>query len=93
MVGISVVDPDPDRVGSESFCRIRIGISIQGMPIRIWPIWIDTVPVPVPINFMHTYFLQKKFNMRFRILLIMTHLPMMRKVKKIVNWHCREKKY
>jgi hypothetical protein len=29
----SVVDPDPDRVGSASFCRI--GIGIQGMLIRI----------------------------------------------------------
>jgi hypothetical protein len=31
-VGI-LLDPDPDRVGSASFCRIRIGF--QGMPIRI----------------------------------------------------------
>ncbi len=33
----SVVDPDPDaeRVGSALFCLIRIGIGIQGMPIRI----------------------------------------------------------
>jgi hypothetical protein len=27
------VDPDPNRVGSTSFCRIQIGI--QGMQIRI----------------------------------------------------------
>jgi hypothetical protein len=26
---------DPDRVGSASFCRIRIEFGIQGMPIRI----------------------------------------------------------
>ncbi len=32
----SVVDPDPDRVGSASFCRI--GIGIQGMLIRVRPI-------------------------------------------------------
>jgi hypothetical protein len=30
---ISVVDPDSDRVVSTSYCRI--GIGIQGMPIRI----------------------------------------------------------
>ncbi len=27
--------PEPDRVGSASFCRIRIEIGIQGKPIRI----------------------------------------------------------
>ncbi len=31
----TVVDPDPRRVGSASFCRMRTGIGIQGMPIRI----------------------------------------------------------
>jgi hypothetical protein len=30
------VDPDPDPVGSALFCRIRIGIGIEGLPIRIW---------------------------------------------------------
>jgi hypothetical protein len=30
-----VVDLDPDRVGSASFCRIQTGIGIQVMPIRI----------------------------------------------------------
>jgi hypothetical protein len=29
------VDPDWDQVESPSFYRIRIGIGIQGMPIRI----------------------------------------------------------
>jgi hypothetical protein len=27
--------PDTDPVGSASFCRVGIGIRIQGMPIRI----------------------------------------------------------
>ena len=36
---ISVVAPD--RVGSASFCRIRIGI--QRMPILIWPIGMGRV--------------------------------------------------
>jgi hypothetical protein len=34
----SDVDPDTDRVGTASFCRIRIGI--KGMPIQIRPIQI-----------------------------------------------------
>ncbi len=36
---------DPDRVRSASFCRTRIGIGIQGMPIRIRPNRIDLAKV------------------------------------------------
>jgi hypothetical protein len=34
---------DPDRMGSTSFSWIWIRISIQGMQIRIWPIWFGII--------------------------------------------------
>ncbi len=64
---ISVVDADPYRVGSASFCRIRIP------PIRIG--------VPNTCIF---YFLHENFNMLFKILKIMAHLPL-----KIKEKHCK----
>jgi hypothetical protein len=45
-----VVDPDPDSdlVGSAEFCRIRVGVGIQAMPIR---------KIQIGINSRHMYFI------------------------------------
>jgi hypothetical protein len=43
----TVVDPDL-VVGSASFCRIRIGIGIQGMPIRIRQTRFVAVSIQIP---------------------------------------------
>ncbi len=60
------------RIGSDPhiFCRIRISIGIQGMPIRIRLI---------DINSNQVYFLlcHENFNMLSEILKIITHLPLM----------------
>ncbi len=73
---------DPDGVRSAYFCRIRIGIGIQGMPIRIQPI--DT-------NSNQVYFLlcHENFNMLSKILKIMTPLQLMWKEIFLIC-HCCE---
>jgi hypothetical protein len=51
---------DPDRVGSASFCRVRTGIVIQGMPIRIRTIRIG---INSHANTYIFFFLQENFKM------------------------------
>ncbi len=65
LLRISILGPsycssvnEPDRVGSASFCRILIGIGIQGIPIRI---------LSVPDVF---FTFSRKFNMLSKILKI-----------------------
>jgi hypothetical protein len=71
----SVVDPDPDadRVGSATFCRI--GIGIQGLLIRIGII---------SKNVYFCKLFHENFNRLSKILKIMTPLPLMEKEK-----HCK----
>jgi hypothetical protein len=59
---------DPDRVGSASFFRIRIGFGIQGMPIRIG---INAWHMKKLINY---NFFPQNFNMMVKILRIMPSL-------------------
>jgi hypothetical protein len=61
----SVVDPDPDRVGSTSFCRI--GIGIQGMLIRIRPIQANEKDEKLN-------FFPQNLSMLSKLLKMMTHL-------------------
>jgi hypothetical protein len=75
-INVKDSDPEPDRVGSASFCRIRIEIGIQGKPIRID---IDSKQTKKFINF----FLEN-FNMLAKIVKIVTHLTLIRKTK-----HCK----
>jgi hypothetical protein len=67
------VDPDldPDGVASASFCRI--GIGIQGMPIRIRadPDWYQ---FQTNDQVDKLYFLPENFNLLSKILKIMTPL-------------------
>ncbi len=62
----SFVDPDPDRVGSVSFCRIRIGFG-HGLPIRIRQMRLG-------INSKHMSFIifHDKFKMLSKILKIVS---------------------
>ncbi len=72
-------DPDAKRVGFATFCRI--GICIQGLPIRIRPIR-DRLSVPRTSIFFTCF--HENFNMLSKILKIMTPLPLMRQEK-----HCK----
>ncbi len=61
---------DPNRVRSTYFCRIQISIGIQGMPIRIRLIDINS-------NQVYFYFAMKISICCPKYLKIMTHLPLM----------------
>ncbi len=75
-INVKDSDPEPDRVGSASFCRVRIEIGIKGKPIRNV---IDSMQTKKFIN----SFLEN-FNMLAKIVKIVTNLPLTRKTK-----HCK----